>query len=77
MEAQPEFELSIASQAKPAPLGSLAVATFINSKSDGKAPIVIVSKPVPRFDEKQLGSTASLVRNKEYLSPSPRSLCRV
>jgi len=67
MEAQPEFELSIASQAKPFPLGPLAVATFINSKSDGKAPIAIASKPVPCFDDKHLSSTVKLVRTKEYL----------
>jgi len=68
MEARPEFELSIASQAKPLPLGPLAVATFINYKSDGKTPISIVSKPVSSFDEKQPASAVSLIRNKEYHS---------
>jgi hypothetical protein len=67
MEAQPDFELSIANQAKPFPLGPLAVATFINSKSDGKAPITITSKPVQCFDDKQPASTVKLVRTKEYL----------
>jgi len=70
MEAQPEFELSIANQAKPFPLGPLAVATFINSKSDDKAPISIICKPVPCFDDKNSGSTAKLVRTKEYLYPT-------
>jgi hypothetical protein len=71
MEGQPDFEISIAHQAKPFPLGPLAVATFINSKSDGKAPIAITSKPVQCFDDKQLESTVKLVRSKEYLPPTP------
>jgi hypothetical protein len=64
MEAQPDCEISIAN-----PLGLLAVATFINSKSDGKAPIAITSKPIQCFDDKQPESTVKLVRSKEYLPP--------
>jgi hypothetical protein len=66
MEAQPDFEISMTDQAKPFPL---VVATFINSKSDGKAPITITSEPatVQCFDDKQPASTVKLVRSKEYL----------
>ena len=64
-ESAAEFELSIASQAKPLPYGPLATALYINTNSEGKNPITIISQPVALHDPAHAASNAKLIRKKE------------
>ena len=63
--ADSKFELSIASQAKPFPYGTLATAMYINTNSDGKNPISITSQTVALHDTAHAASNAKLIPKKE------------
>ena len=65
-ESTAEFELSIASQAKPFPYGPLATAIYINANSEVKNPITITTQPVALHDPPHAASNAKLIRKKEY-----------
>ena len=71
-ESTAEFELSIASQAKPFPYGPLAIAIYINTNSEGKNPIIITSQPAALHDPAHAASNAKLIRKKEYPSQKLR-----
>lgn len=60
-----EFELSIASQAKPFPYATLATAMYINSNSEGKNPISITTQTVALHETAHTASNANLIRKKE------------
>lgn len=64
-ESATEFELSIASQARPFPYGPLATAIYINTNSEGKNPITITSQPVALHDPAHAASNAKLICKKE------------